>query len=71
MSAVKSLYAVQKVSWSDKNIKAFLNGVISGSERTTALPPNPIVINKIKAWDGKDASPPVEEPLDMDEIEII
>eukprot|EP00596_Hydrurales_sp_CCMP1899_P005398 CAMPEP_0119038054 /NCGR_PEP_ID=MMETSP1177-20130426/6737_1 /TAXON_ID=2985 /ORGANISM="Ochromonas sp, Strain CCMP1899" /LENGTH=432 /DNA_ID=CAMNT_0007000125 /DNA_START=189 /DNA_END=1487 /DNA_ORIENTATION=- len=71
MSAVKSVYAVQRVSWSDKNIKAFLNGVISGSERTTALPSTPIVISKIKAWDGKDASPPVEEPLDMDEIEII
>ena len=23
-------------------------------------------VEKITAWDGKDAQPPVEEPLDMD-----
>jgi len=32
------VYAVQRVSWSLKNVKTFLNGIISGSERTSALP---------------------------------
>jgi hypothetical protein len=51
------------------------------SERTSSLTgaaASGIVISKVKAWDGKDASPPVEETLDLDsddltvqEIEII
>ena len=30
LSLEKKVYAVQKVSWSSKNAKSFLNGVVSG-----------------------------------------
>ena len=67
LSASKKVYAVQRVSWSLKNIKSFLNGIISGSERTTALANKSVpAVVKVKAWDGKDAAPPEEEPLGED-----
>merc|ERR1712000_356015 len=64
LSVEKSVYAVQKLSWSEKNVKAFLNGVMSGSERTAAIASMPNIA-KVEPWDGKDAQVAFEEyPLD-------
>lgn len=65
VSLDKKRYAVQKVSWNLKNIKAFVNGVLSGSERKSALSVIPTIAS-VSVWDGKDAAPPAEEPLDPD-----
>lgn len=61
LSTEKKAYAVQRLSWSDKNIKAFLNGVMSGSERTLPLSGAVPAIVKVSPWDGKDAVAVKEE----------
>lgn len=64
LSAEKKVFAVQRVSWSLKNIKKFLDGVLAGSERTSALAVVPEIV-KTAAWDGKDAVVASDEiPLD-------
>jgi len=69
VSAEKKVYAVQRGSWSKKNLAAFLNGVISGSEKTSALPSLP-KIREVAAWDGKDAPEELisEEEFSLDEL---
>ena len=61
LSASKKVFAVQRVSWSLKNIKSFLNGITTGGERTTALRGDVPAVVKVKGWDGKDAKPPADE----------
>lgn len=54
ISAEKKVYSVQRGSWSKKNLASFLNGVISGSEKTASLKSIP-KMKEVAAWDGKDA----------------
>ena len=62
LSASKKVFAVQRVSWSLKNIKSFLNGITTGGERTTSLGDKGVPgVVKVKGWDGKDAAPPADE----------
>ena len=61
LSASKKVFAVQRVSWSLKNIKAFLNGITTGGERTTALAQGVPGVVKVAGWDGKDAAAPADE----------
>ena len=61
MSVEKKIYSTLKLSWSVKNIKSFLNGVLSGSEKTQKLAAMPKA-GSYKAWDGKDAKVEIEEP---------
>lgn len=64
VSADRKVFAVQRLSWSVKNAVSFVNGVLSGSNQKTKLNELPKVV-KVSAWDGKDASPPVDDiPLD-------
>mmetsp|Transcript_29699 Transcript_29699/g.30103 ORF Transcript_29699/g.30103 Transcript_29699/m.30103 type:complete len:441 (+) Transcript_29699:56-1378(+) len=66
MSAEKKVFAVHRLSWSLKNIKGFLNGVLSGTERTYQMEEVPKV-EKATEWDGKDGVLEVEE-ISLDEL---
>lgn len=66
MNMEKKMYAAMKVSWSVKNIKNFIQGVLSGTEKSSALSSIP-TINKSEPWDGKDAVMEVEE-MSLDEL---
>lgn len=64
VSLEKNVYAVPKISWSKKNLQTFLNGVLTGGEKTAALSSKPSIVS-VPAWDGKDVQMEVEEmPLD-------
>lgn len=69
LSTEKKVYAVQKGSWSEKNLVNFLNGVISGSEKTSTLSSIP-KLREVAAWDGKDAPEDViaEEEFSLEEL---
>lgn len=60
LSTEKKAFAVQKLSWSEKNAKSFLNGVMSGAERTLPMSSLPSV-SKVAPWDGKDGEVVKEE----------
>lgn len=63
-SAEKKSFAVNRLSWSAKNVKDFMQGVLSGTEKTSAVAAMPAV-NTVSAWDGKDGKLEVDEiPLD-------
>lgn len=66
MSAEKKIFAVQKLSWSLKNINSFLNNVLSGSEKLSQMPSIP-QITKAKAWDGKDGEI-IQDDIPLDEL---
>jgi protein disulfide-isomerase A6 len=67
LSAEKKASATMKISWSGKNVKSFVDGVLGGQEkiqpmRGGALP----ALNKVKKWDGKDGELVSDEiPLDQ------
>lgn len=56
----KQASSALRLSWSKKNIKGYLDGLISGSERLSKLSTVPAVV-KVDAWDGKDGEAPAEE----------
>jgi len=60
LSAEKKVFAVPKVSWNVKNIKTFLSGVLSGTEKINSISSIPTLAS-VPAWDGKDAVLEVEE----------
>jgi len=63
ISMEKKIYAVNKLSWNAKNIKAFMNGVLSGTEKTSSFEVPKLIT--VQPWDGKDGALEVEEyPLD-------
>lgn len=65
VSFEKNVFANLKLSWNKKNIQSFLNGILSGSEKTTALLQKPSILT-VAPWDGKDAQLEVDEiPLDQ------
>lgn len=65
LSTERKVFAVQKLSWSVKNAKTFINGVLSGSDRKSKLAEVPTVVS-VQAWDGKDATLAQDEiPLDQ------
>ncbi|RYH25573.1 hypothetical protein EON65_15510 [archaeon] len=63
LSLEKNVFAVPKASWSKKNMQSFLSGVLSGTEKTFALPKVPSVVS-VDGWDGKDGQIVEEAPLD-------
>lgn len=62
-SLEKNVYVVPKMSWSKKNLLDFLNGVLSGSEKTLKLSKVPTAVT-VSEWDGKDAVLEAEPSLD-------
>lgn len=56
LSMEKNVYGTMKLSWNDKNIKEFIQGVLSGKERKNPLK-STLKIVDVKQWDGKDAEP--------------
>jgi protein disulfide-isomerase A6 len=56
----KQASSALRLSWSKKNIKSYLDGLISGSERLAKLGSIPKVFT-VPAWDGKDGEAPAEE----------
>lgn len=62
LSAEKQVYATMRSSWGKKNGVAFLNGILSGTERKTKLSNDAVpAVVAVKAWNGKDAEAPKEE----------
>ena len=61
LSAEKKVYATQRSSWGKKNSLAFLNGIISGSQKKAKLADSALKVISVKVWDGKDGVAPVEE----------
>ena len=69
LSAEKGVYATQKASWSKKNSQAFLNGVITGTEKKSKLSGGMPSAVSVKVWDGKDGVMAVEdEPFSLDDL---
>lgn len=68
LSVEKKMYAVQKLSWNKQNSVSFLNGLLSGSERTFVMDEVP-KIKKVTPWDGKDAVLEVDE-FPLDELDL-
>jgi thioredoxin-like negative regulator of GroEL len=54
MSAEKKVFSIMRVSWSEKNIKSFLNDALSGKEKMASMSSVPTA-TKVSPWDGKDA----------------
>jgi len=58
----KGRHVMMTGAFNSAGINRFIGGVISGSERTVALPNSELKLNSIQAWDGKDAVlPEVDE----------
>ncbi len=51
-------------SFNRENLSSFLTKVMSGSARVTELPKSGFSVKKVAAWDGKDATPIVEDRYD-------
>lgn len=66
LSNDKGMFATMKVSWSKKNYEAFLDGVLTGAERTSKMLSAP-TLAKAVLWDGKDAVLEKEE-FSLDDI---
>lgn len=63
----KQRFAIQRGSFSTPAIKKFLNGIVSGSEATDALPKLGD-LKKVSPWDGKEGVLPQEDDLLKDEL---
>jgi protein disulfide-isomerase A6 len=61
ISAEKEVFATQRSAWNKKNAQAFLNGVISGTEKKAKLGAGVPKAESVKEWDGKDGVLKVEE----------
>jgi len=66
VSAEKGAYAVQRGAFSADGIVSFLNGILSGSQKTTALSSLPKIV-KVTPWDGEDAQV-IEEEFSLDDL---
>lgn len=64
VNLAKERYAVQRGAFSSSSIKSFLNGLVSGSQRTLPLPNNFPTLTKVSPWDGKDAPAPTMDDED-------
>uniref|UniRef100_A0A7S2V150 protein disulfide-isomerase n=1 Tax=Fibrocapsa japonica TaxID=94617 RepID=A0A7S2V150_9STRA len=62
----KGAFAVQHGAFSQEGIVSFLNGVMIGKEKTTAVDPFPSIM-KVDPWDGEDAAVQ-EEEFSLDEL---
>ena len=67
MSVEKKRYSVMRKAYTEKNIKSFVLGLMTGKERLRRmqLVPNKNIIQKIKPWDGKDKKPKVYKDEDL------
>eukprot|EP00567_Pseudictyota_dubia_P011984 CAMPEP_0197459156 /NCGR_PEP_ID=MMETSP1175-20131217/50601_1 /TAXON_ID=1003142 /ORGANISM="Triceratium dubium, Strain CCMP147" /LENGTH=447 /DNA_ID=CAMNT_0042993945 /DNA_START=58 /DNA_END=1401 /DNA_ORIENTATION=+ len=63
LSMDKGVYAVQRGSFTEKNIGKFLSGITTGRQPTAKVAKMPTIVS-LDPWDGKDGTPIEEEPLD-------
>jgi len=63
ISLEKQVFAVQRGSFNEKAISKFLNSIISGRQGTLPMISPPKIVTTTP-WDGLDAAPVEEEPLD-------
>jgi protein disulfide-isomerase A6 len=66
MSVEKKASATMRISWSSKNLKSFVEGVIAGTERILPIRGGTLpAVMTITQWNGKDGEMPVDEiPLE-------
>lgn len=69
VSPTKEVFATMRGSFNEENLNSFLTKVMTGSAPTDKLPMGGIAINRADKWDGKDATPIVEEPESEEEEE--
>ena len=68
VSLSKKVFAVQTSAFEPATIGKFLNGILSGKQKTGPFRGGEVPkIVETTPWDGKDAEMPEEEPLDMDD----
>jgi len=67
LSAEKKASATMRISWSTKNVRTFVDGVLSGTEKIAPMRGGAVPsLNKVKKWDGKDGELVTDEiPLDQ------
>eukprot|EP00349_Pseudokeronopsis_sp_Brazil_P003227 CAMPEP_0202962658 /NCGR_PEP_ID=MMETSP1396-20130829/6760_1 /ASSEMBLY_ACC=CAM_ASM_000872 /TAXON_ID= /ORGANISM="Pseudokeronopsis sp., Strain Brazil" /LENGTH=446 /DNA_ID=CAMNT_0049683389 /DNA_START=41 /DNA_END=1381 /DNA_ORIENTATION=- len=66
LSMEKNIYSVLRLSWSKKNVQSFLQGILSGTEKSLQPLLQAPSILTVSPWDGKDAQLQVDEiPLDQ------
>lgn len=65
ISAEKKIFATNKLSWSVGNLKDFMNGVLSGSQKVEKY--SAPTISTVEAWDGKDGHIESDE-MSLDEL---
>ena len=74
LSAEKKASATMKISWSSRNLKSFVDGVLSGTEKILPMRGGAVpAVEKATKWDGKDGELVTDEiPLDelFDEGEL-
>lgn len=59
----KGVYAVNRASFNEANIRKFLMGITAGKQTTYKIAQVPTVVT-VEPWDGKDGVPIEEEPLE-------
>jgi len=64
LSMDKGVYAVQRGSFTEKNVGRFLSGITTGRQPTVKLAGGVPEVVKVEPWDGKDGEPIEEIPLD-------
>lgn len=60
----KQVYSVLRASFSEKNLVSYISDMIAGKGSFTKYFEVP-KIKTVKAWDGKDAKPPVTNDEDL------
>jgi hypothetical protein len=65
VSPTKKVFGTMRGSYSEKGLGDYIRSATSGNVRNLeAFPKAGMTFKKAKKWDGKDAAPIVEEPLE-------
>jgi len=66
----KKVYVQHTGSFAEDGISDLLRSIAVGRGRTTTLPNGLPQISDVAAWDGKDGVMPVEEDIDLSDVEL-
>ena len=67
----KGKYSIFRGSFSDTGIHEFLRDLSYGKGTTAPIKGAQLPkISPVEPWDGKDGQPPVEEDIDLDDIDL-
>lgn len=66
----KKVYVTLKGSFSSEGINELLKSIAVGRGRTEKLPDGLPTLSDVEAWDGKDGEMPMEEDIDLSDVEL-